>query len=237
MSAQHQHSNARLTGRWRPLGLAAVLLLSVGLGACAALQPPSAAPTAAAVPLPYDGEVDAGTYIGSGYPVPFEITVPDGWEMKDGWLLIKGGDDPEAVFLNFLLPRYVPTDACAGSRTLAEVEPTVQAFADALAAQSSTTTTAPVDVAVGDYAGVEFDLSVDSGIDIADCASSHICIHSETSGHCTRYYQSVDRGETYRVIDLNGDRVVMTRGQDKGAPAAWLEEARAVFDSITFVSD
>ena len=59
-------------------------------------EPPSPASTAEAdtvAPFPESGVLDAGTYLVTGYPVPFEITVPDGWTTDDGAGL--GKDDPD----------------------------------------------------------------------------------------------------------------------------------------------
>ena len=58
-------------------------------------RPPSPASTAEArtvAPFPESGDIDAGTYLVTGYTVPFEITVPDGWATVDGANLFK--DDP-----------------------------------------------------------------------------------------------------------------------------------------------
>ena len=42
--------------------------------------------------------------------------------------------------------------------------------------------------------------------------------------------------ETYRVVDLNGERAVIAVGQsDESIDPALIEEARAIFDSIEFV--
>ena len=69
--------------RSRRVGVAVALLACFGLAACTATEPPSPASTAEAdtiAPFPESGDIDPGTYLVTGYPVPFEITVPDGWE-------------------------------------------------------------------------------------------------------------------------------------------------------------
>ena len=223
--------------RAQQLGLAIAVLTCVGLAGCAPAETPpsSTAETDEIAPM-RNGDLEAGTYLVNGFTVPFQVTVPDGWLMKDGWLLIKEPVNDQAVFLNFLNPYYVPTDACAWAGAITDVGATVEGFADAVAAQGTTTTTAPTDITVGDYPGVEFDLTVDDGVDITDCGEEHICIHSEVGYECTRYYQAVTRSETYRVLDLHGERAVLSVGQDAGVPASLIEEARAVFDSIEFAS-
>ena len=71
--------------RSRQVGVAVALLACVGLAACTAAETPSPASTTEAdtiAPFPASGVLDAGTYLVTRYPVPFEITVPDGWESR-----------------------------------------------------------------------------------------------------------------------------------------------------------
>jgi hypothetical protein len=242
MSAQHQHSTVRRAALRRHLGVAAAILTCAGLAACTAAEPltsTTSPPSVPAVPLALpDGALEAGTYLFDGLAVPFEVTVPDGWTFVQGAALRKDVGDTEGVFVWFGRASHVPADACRWPGTLAEISPSVDGFSDALAAQTSTTTTAPVDVSVGDYSGVEFDLSVEGVTDLTDCSGAKICIHSEAES-CTRWYSgSVAQRETYRVLDLDGDRAILSVGEyDDKTRAPLLEEARAVFDSITFASD
>jgi hypothetical protein len=58
-----------------------------------------------------------------------------------------------------------------------------------------------------------------------------------TQASCTRWYNSsVAQREAYVVLDLGGDRAILTFGGfDDNTDAALLEEAEAVFDSIRFI--
>ena len=225
------------------VGAAVALLTCIGLAACTAAETPSPASTAEArtvAPFPESGDIDAGTYLVTGYTVPFEITVPDGWGTVDGANLFK--DDPNhpedgAVFLIFWPADYVPTDACAWQGALVQVDPTAEAFVDAMTAQTSTVSTPPVEVVVGDYSGLEFDHSVESDVDITDCDGGKFCVHSDRAQECGRWYSDPGERETYRVVDLNGERAVIAVGQfHESIDPALTEEARAVFDSIEFVA-
>ena len=114
-------------------------------------------------PLPESGDLEAGTYLVSSFTEPFEITVPDGWLSDGGEVLFK--DDPDhpdelAVAVVFWPTPYVPTDACAWQGNLVEVGPSAEAFVDAMTAQTSTASTPPVEVVVGDYSGFEFNHSI-----------------------------------------------------------------------------
>ena len=192
MSTQRQHSDARLAGSWRQLGLAAAILMCAGLGACTAAQPPTSAATApaeAAMPLPsQDADLDAGTYIFDGYAIPFKFTVPDGWTFVDDRLLRKDVGDAEGVFVWFGRATYVPSGACRWPGTITEVRTLDQ--------------------------------------------------RRPESASCTRWYNSsVAQRGTYRVLDLDGERAILTFGEfDGNTDAALVEEAQAVFDSIRFIT-
>lgn len=205
--------------------------------------PSASSPTteaAAVPPLPDSGDTDAGTYLVTSYPQPFEITVPDGWT-SDREVLFK--DDPDhpdegAVVVGWWTADYVPTDSCAWLGALVEVGPSAEAFVDAMMAQTSTASTTPVEVVVGDYSGFEFDHSIEGDVDITACDRDKFCIHSEFSNECTRWYSTQEERETYRVVDLNGQRALtwVTQFHESINPEL-TREARAVFDSIVFKSD
>ena len=226
------------------VGVAVALLVCGGLAACTATEPPSPASTAEAdtiAPFPESGVLDAGTYLVTGYPVPFQITVPDGWETFDGSGL--GKDDPDLpdswnATVLFWPVTYVPTDACAWRGAIVQLGPTAEALVDAMTAQASTVTSPPVEVEVGDYSGFEFDYAVGSDVDLADCDGRKFCVYSDSTGDCNsgRVYAREGERETYLVVDLNGERAVIAVGQsDESIDPALMKEARAIFDSIEFV--
>ena len=186
--------------RSRQVGVAVALLACVGLAACTATEPPSPASTVEAdtiAPFPETGYIDAGTYLVTGYPVPFEITVPDGWETFDGASL--GKDDPDLLnswnaALLFYPVTSVPRDACAWKDALVQIDPTAEAFVEAMAAQKSTVTSPAVEVMVGDYAGFEFGHAAKSDVDATNCDDNVICMHSDVAQDCT--------GTAYETVAL-----------------------------------
>lgn len=240
-SARSQHSHTRHAGPLPAFTVTALVLLCASLAGCTAVDSPTAGSTEAVSevpPLPRDGELEAGSYRASNFDVPFQITVPDGWAVNEGFLLVKEPSEVPGVFVMFSNPSYVPVDACGWGGTLTAVTPSVNGFAEALDAAASTTMTTPTDVKVGDIEAVEFDLAVEEGIAIDDCDQGHVCIHSESSSTCSRYYQTTAQRETYRVFDLDGARGVVAHGQwDANADPALVKEARAIFDSIEFIPE
>ncbi|WP_051477231.1 hypothetical protein [Arthrobacter sp. Br18] len=141
--------------------------------------------------MPENGELDAGTYLVTAFTAPFEITVPDGWEISGYWALGKDPSGEGGVFLPFQSAAYVPTHACAWRDALVDVDPSAEAFVDAMAAQVLTSSTPPVEVVVGDYSGFEFDHAAESDVDITDCDGGKICIHSEMVHECNHWYSAV----------------------------------------------
>ena len=90
---------------------------------------------------------------------------------------------------------------------------------------------------MGDYSGLEFDHSVESDVDITDCDGGKFCVHSDLAQTCGRWYSDPGEHETYRVVDLDGERAVIAVGQFyESIDPALTKEARAVFDSIVFVA-
>lgn len=201
---------------------------------------PESRGTGTVPPLPESGDIDAGTYLVpvAGYTEPFKITVPDGWFALDGHSL--GKDDPDhpaewAVYITLSRAYYVAKDACTWRGALADSGPSAEAFVDAMAAQSSTASTPPAKVMVGNYSGFEFDHSVEGNVDITACNGGQLCIHSEDTQRCSRWYLTRNEHETYRVVDLNGQRAVAAVGHiDESINPELMREARAVFDSIVF---
>ncbi|MET0887842.1 MAG: hypothetical protein ABWX92_15495 [Mycetocola sp.] len=217
----------------------ALLLGCVSLVGCNALETPSPVSTADPVTvssLPDGGKLDPGTYLVNGFTVPFEITVPDGWE-SGGWFVYRSAPDDAGVAVNFQVDSYVPTDACAWKGTIVEVGPSLEAFASAMAAQTSTVTTPAVEIMLDGFTGLEFDHAVESNVDIRECDEQKICLHSDSASNCARWHSSVSEHETYRIVDLGGERAVIAVLSTESPDPNLVEEARAVFDSITFARD
>lgn len=225
-----------------PAAVAVALLMCLSLAACTAPEAPPPASTTGAeaippLPEPPAGDpadIGAGTYAVTGFTVPFEITVPDGWKTF-GWGVMKEEAGEWGVFVNFQLPTAVPPDGCRWLGALVEFDPSPEAFADVMAAQTSSETTPPIEVDMGDYSGLEFDYGVESDVDLIHCDQGRLCLWADSgASQCTRVHGSMSERETDRALDLNGELAVIAVGQFKDVDPALTAEARAVFDSIEF---
>ena len=232
----NRRSHASRTARSHQVGVAVALLACVGLAACTAAETPfrlRPRTSATVSPPPETGELDPGTYLVTGFTVPFEITVPVGWE-SGAWFLFRDVSEEAGVAVNFQVSGYVPTDACAWKGAIVEVDPSLRPSPLRWRHRRQRLPRPAVEIMVGGFPGLEFDHSVESDVDINDCDEQKICLHSDSANNCARWHSSVNSHETYRVVDLNGERVVIAVLGVGSVDPAVTEEARAVFDSIEF---
>lgn len=218
------------------LGAAFVLLLCAAVSGCATTAP-AAVPASAASEEPpplftgVTGDVvDAGTYVVSGFDIPFEITLDDGWTQYEDFALIK--DD--AVFVSFWSPTHTPAEACDWNGTFQQIEPDADAFLDALVRQTSTSVSDPRGTMVSGYVGWEVEVALEPGIDPADCTRDIACLHSQGSGSCGRYFAHATEQDTIRILDLDGELAILTVGQFHDPGEELRADAWRVFDSIAF---
>ena len=143
--------------------------------------------------LPESGELDPGTYLVTGFTVPFEITVPDGWE-SGGWFLFKALSEA-GVAVNFQVTGYVPTDACAWKGAIVEVvrrlKPSSLRWQRRLRRDHACRRNH-----VGGFPGFEFDYSVESVVDINDCDEAKHLPPFGLGDQCARGHGGVNEHET-----------------------------------------
>ena len=91
---------------------------------------------------------------------------------------------------------------------------------------------------MGDYAGFEFDHATERRRRhhrLRRRQVVHLLGLRRRTATDTQYPNAGVR-ETYRVVDLNGERAVISVSQsDESIDPAMIKEARAIFDSIVFV--
>lgn len=198
---------------------------------------PTPSSTAAAL---QPGPLDPGRYVmddPTRTSVPFAFTVPAGWTTRAGdFALFKHEDEPGGVGIFSFIVTHVYADACESAGTLTEVGPTVDDLADALANQAGSEAAAPVDLTIGGYAGVRIDMSPEAGLDGASCRHPdllQIWANEAETDFLAFGTDTLGSAPVY-VIDVEGERVVLTAGGDTDASAADLAEIDAIIDSITF---
>ena len=210
---------------------------------------PSPSQTATVSTLP-DGPLAAGTYtyqpFGSGpgvdstcmQPPPsgcddpgpptsmsVTLTVPDGWESFGLGVWIDENAPPGGAALGFNRGAWLFSDPCRKDEGDPDIPvgPAVDDFVDALANHPLLDTTTPVDVTVDGYAGKALDLNVPD--DILVCTVYRPWepgIYAQGPGHLWHL----------RVIDVDGDRVVIQSMEYADTPSQRRTELEAMVDSI-----
>ena len=196
---------------------------------------PSPSPTAAAL---RSGPLDPGRYAIDNprrTPVRFSVTVPAGWTARSAdSSLFKRQDQPEEVGFSPHVVTHVYADACVEGARLTEVGPTVDDLVTALADQGSSEAADPVDLAIGGYPAVRIDIRAAAGLDAAACrlpGGLQVWADSTENDFFAMAADSV--GSVY-IVDVQGERVVITAGGNAGSSAEDLAELDAIVASITF---
>ena len=212
---------------------------------------PSPSQTATVRTLP-DGPLPAGTYtfqpFGSGPsldhstcmqqpPQPgcedpgaptsmkVTLTVPDGWDSFGLGVWIDENAPPGGAALGFNRGAWLFSDPCRKDEARPDVPvgPTVDDFVNALASHPLLDTTTPVDVTVDGYPGKALDLQVPE--DILVCTVYRPWdpgIYAQGPGHLWHL----------RVVDVDGDRVVIQSMEYAETDSQRRTELEAMVDSI-----
>ena len=158
------------------------------------------------------------------------FTVPDGWA--------SGFDDaaitkvttptygPSGMSLHFLRGGWLFSDPCLKVDSVPDIAvgPTVDDFADALAAHPKLDLTTPVDVSLGGYSGKYLDLQVPSDIDA--------CTGNYYPWAPAFYAQGPNHRWHVWSLDVDGVRVVIQSGDFPGTLPEDLAEMHAIIESI-----
>lgn len=225
-----------------------------------------ATPTAAPSPTPSstvspaatsnaltEGELRGGTYRLSAipdHPIAIDVVVPAGWSGVPPWALIgpgsAGTEAPTGSGIAFIGSDGIHSDPChwdtagSGEETQpgnVDVGPTVDDYVNALHANTAYTSTAPVPVTIGGYAGKQLVLQIPSDIDfVATCDK----VTGDPEGHylpfsgkdAGLYAQGPGNRWTVSVLDVDGTRLLVVVLDYAGTSAADQAAARAIVDSL-----
>ena len=217
--------------------VAAAVVAAVLVGAAVFRGPntgggPEPTPTATATPPPLAGDaLDAGTYtLTRAYGAT--ITVPAGWgNLRGIGVTNEGSDESFMAVLFWSFPddfNEVYTDPCNWSSSIIEppVGPTVDELANALAAQAMRGDAVPTAVTIGGYEGKYLEMSVPTDMDLASCDEG------EFRSWLGRYHQGPGQIDRVYILDVDGQRRVLTVNHMPGASEAELAEQQAIVESI-----
>jgi hypothetical protein len=200
----------------------------------------SSVPAASATPEPTNqgavqlpaGDIDAGTYTGVYEGYRFTFTVPDsGWSsyLDTGCCVIYQGADEDGaqMYLGGDITRLY-ADACESAGSEFEPGPTVDDLVSALTSLEGFETSGPTDVELNGYEGKRLALTVPADVDVR----SPDCYQGRYSLSSSRWYQAAGQSDAMWILDVDGQRLVLTFATTQDTPAELAEELDQIRDSI-----
>ena len=198
---------------------------------------PTTSPTPSPRPVPASVALTPGTYrydSSEFTPVGFTFTVQDGWTAQNGgWNIIKNIDEPGELGFASSILTSINADACAQQTALVDVGATVDELVNALVAQSGPLVTGPSDVTLGGYSGQRLEVMAKPGADLGNCnVPGALRLWEDEARHF--FVVGANQQSSIYVLDVGGERVVLTTLQNDASSAADVAELSAIIDSIRF---
>jgi len=210
-------------------------------GGPAATPTPAPTPTPTPIPLPLDPQAlvvpEPGTYVaGDPFPIPVTITIPAGWVGKVGGpyaayldKLSDGGSGGASIA--FSLSQSIYADPCNDRGFLdPQPGPTVDDLASALASLPGLDVTTPTEVTVDGYRGKQLTLTAPDNFDGCTLSREGYRIWQLPLGAIFSF--TPGQRMALWILDVNGERLVVSSETFPVTTAQELAEAQAILDSM-----
>ncbi len=214
-----------------PSGVAVAAALVVGL---TALSPgPTSGPTVVPAVAPAPSSATASVVFAGAEDVPATVTLPSGWETRDVFVL-KSGSDP-LFGLSFFDVAGIYADGCQWVLVQPAVGPSVDDLVAAFARVPGFGG-AVRDVTVDGFPGKLVEYTVPD-YDPVECRSGRFGLFQEDgplglSGDPSLWAQAPGQRNEFRILDVDGTRLVVGAGYPPDISAADLRQLRTVLDSV-----
>ena len=140
---------------------------------------------------------------------------------NDGWIF--GYWTVDGIYL----------DPCTGTRT-GDTESIPDIWVEALQAQARTTTSQPVPVRLGGYDGIYVELTSPKNLDYDTCREDRLTIFETTTKGDSHFIVTPDTVERFWILNVDGERVVLTGAVTSETTDAQLEELTEIVESVQF---
>jgi hypothetical protein len=193
---------------------------------------PTSGPNENVTTLP-GGEIDAGTYTGVYEGYRYTFTVPSaGWTSyaDTGCCVVYKGEDENGaqVFLGGDMTSLY-ADACKSAGTAFEPGPSVDDLVSALTSLEGFESNEPTDVTLNGHSGRRVAVTVPAGVDVRSAA----CYLGKYSLSSNRWYQASGQTDDLWILDVDGQRLVLTFSTTPATPAELVKELEQIRDSVT----
>ena len=169
------------------------------------------------------------------------VEAPDGYyPFGDSTFITPADGAPPFLALSYITAEAVYRNPCgrpghSKDGLLEDPGPTVEDLADALAAQKLTTTTRPVPVTIDGYDGLYLELATSEKTDFSQCGDGVLDIFAAPAGHGGIYAEQPGQHYGIWILDLDGDREVISWSAYPGAPDDEIQTLEAMAESVHFV--
>jgi hypothetical protein len=161
------------------------------------------------------------------------VTVPSGWYAFPGARGIsQQTDTPRELGFSLWGVVGVYTDACASEGTLVEVGPSVADLVKALVDQEGSDASVPADVTFGGFPAKRIDLTVPLALEGATCRIGDGLQIGANMAETDFFALPFGFSSTVYVIDVDGQRLVITTGTGDASSVEDVAEMQAMLDSI-----
>jgi hypothetical protein len=200
-------------------------------------EPTSAATARDIWEIPEWAPLETGTYFidpdnNPSTPLRVVYTIAaDGWQQWFG--ATKSAGDEHVIVSISTVTNLVRHGCRDHSRTDPRVGPTVDDLATALADLAPfRVTSAPTDVTIYGYRGKHLELTVPK-IDLAECVGGNLKSWiAPLNGGAFYGYTGPGYTEEFWILDVEGNRLVVSTQRTPDMPAEVIAESRAILDSI-----
>ena len=189
------------------------------------------------------GQLEPGTYSVSNTDrtlVPYTVEVPAGWNLLSGCLIANNGEtDSDVLFVTWNVSHIFP-DACQWDENdVVSAGTTAAELTDLLRSQQGRVASATTDIEVGGFPAKRTEFTVAPEIDQSTCSGGppgYIRLWPDPGpnfqgGFCCSPGDSTD---DMRIVDVNGQRVVLIIERLASASPEDVAAAEAIVDSIAF---
>jgi hypothetical protein len=163
-----------------------------------------------------------------------ELDLPEGFQGNDAYVWVQPDDGDWQGYIALWSAGDVYPNPCSRTGRPPRLDPSVDNFAAALAAQKVSTTTTPVPVSIDDHDGLYLELSTPPGFDFGKCREQNLVFWEGVAEESAVVEE--DLTEPYRlwVLDVNGYLVVLGVYLSDTATTHSAELFPAIAESTTF---
>ncbi len=174
----------------------------------------------------------------AGFAAPLAVVdVPAGYAGFGIFALWPEDDGTDRPFsgLNYWGVHAVYQQPCRAAQGATPPSDSVEELAEALVNQKSTSALKPVPVTLDRHDGLYLELTMPTDVDFDGCEEGYFTLWQGSPGDKHHFVQDPGLVERLWILDVDGDRVVLSTLAAPGVPQHQVKELTAMVESVQFV--